>query len=288
MDVIGVGFGRTGTASLKLALEQLGFGPCYHMREVMDRPDRARQWRRVGEGVPADWDELFGGFRATVDWPGAAYWRELVDAYPDAKVVLTVRDVDKWFDSAASTIFRFPMRRHNAVERLLYRFLCLTNPASAEVPLMLDKVLWQREFGDRPLGHDAGSKAYAVDAYRRHVAEVIDYVPADRLLVYEVKQGWQPLCEFLERPVPDGSFPRVNETEEFNRDIDSRRWSSIRPVLLSTLGVAAAGVLAGVAVAPLAGAGLATAVGVAVAAIATGLAIRTSARVADRRAELVS
>src|SRR6266851_4313653 len=107
MDVIGVGMGRTGTASLKLALEELGFGPCYHMTEVMDRRDRAKAWRRVGDGAPGDWAELYRGFGSTVDWPGAAYWQELVGAFPNAKVLLTVRDPEKWFDSAFKTVFRF-------------------------------------------------------------------------------------------------------------------------------------------------------------------------------------
>ncbi|MEO3870156.1 sulfotransferase family protein [Nonomuraea sp. B12E4] len=103
---MGAGFGRTGTASLKAALELLGYGPCYHMSVVIAEPYRVRQWLEVGEGRSRDWDTVFTGFRSALDWPAAAYWRELAEHYPDAKVVLTVRDPQRWWDSVSATIFR--------------------------------------------------------------------------------------------------------------------------------------------------------------------------------------
>ena len=107
VKIIGAGFGRTGTASLKAALEHLGFGPCYHMLEVIAQPERIHDWERALDGEVSDWDSVLGGFQSTVDWPGCAFWRELLDAYPDAKVVLTVRDPQRWYDSTHETIYQF-------------------------------------------------------------------------------------------------------------------------------------------------------------------------------------
>jgi len=256
LDLIGVGYGRTGTASLRVALERLGFDPCCHMTEVMEKPELVRRWRRIGEGGPADWDGVLGGYRATVDWPGAAYWRELVDAYPHAKVVLTVRDPQRWFDSALNTIFKFPMRRRNVAERLLYVAVRLVYPSSAQVPLMLDRVLWNRVFDGRPFNgrtfpDGVPDRDYAIDSFSRHNDEVKAYVPAERLLVFSVAEGWGPLCEFLGVPVPDEPFPRLNETEAFNQMIAARVRSTVVPVaaaLTAIVGVFA-GVVAGVVVA---------------------------------------
>ncbi len=221
MEVIGVGMGRTGTNSLKLALEELGYGPCYHMKEVMDRRDRAKTWRRVLDGdIPADWHELYRGYRSTVDWPGAFYWRELVDTYPDAKVVLSVRDPQRWVDSMYKTIFRFPLRRRNLLARLNFSFFSVLNPNALAVPHMLDGV-WRVIFEDRHFGRP-GDREFAIEAFLKHNEEVKAYVPADRLLVYQVSEGWEPLCAFLGVPVPDKPFPRVNDTEEFRRDINAR------------------------------------------------------------------
>ena len=246
MEVIGVGMGRTGTLSLKFALEELGYGPCYHMHEVMDRLDRLRAWQRIGDGAPADWDEMYRGYHSTVDWPGAAYWRELVDAYPDARVILTIRDPDKWFDSALKTIFSFPLRRHNRLQRWNYAFFSTVNPVALAIPQMLDRV-WNRVFDglqfDRP-----GDRQRAIDAFLRHNEEVKAYVDADRLLVYEVSQGWEPLCAFLGVPVPQRPFPRVNDTQEFIRDNNARVRKAVYPVAavstaivaLLAIGIAAA------------------------------------------------
>jgi hypothetical protein len=220
MEVIGVGMGRTGTLSLKLALEELGYGPCYHMKEVMDRRDRVKAWRRVGDGAPADWDEIYRGFRSTVDWPGAAHWRELVDHFPKAKVVLNVRDPQRWADSMYSTIFRFPLRRPHRRDRVMYAFFSVANPGSAQLPQMLDRV-WRRVFGDRHFNKPE-DRRFAIETFLKHNEEIKAYVDADRLLVYEVSEGWEPLCAFLGVPVPQTPFPRVNDTKEFQNDIAAR------------------------------------------------------------------
>jgi hypothetical protein len=244
MDVIGVGMGRTGTLSLKLALEELGYGPCYHMKEVMDRGDRIKAWRRVGEGAPADWDELYRGYRATVDWPGAFYWRELVDAYPKAKVILGVRDPERWADSMSQTLWRWPLRRRNLFSRWMYTLFSAVNPSSLAVPRMLDHV-WDQIF-DRRNFDKPGDREVAIKSFVRHNEEVKAYVEPGRLLVYQISQGWEPLCEFLGVPVPQTPMPRVNESAEFRRDMVARTVKSVVQVtsVVVTLVAVALGVAA--------------------------------------------
>ena len=110
LSVIGAGFGRTGTMSLKLALDQLGFGPCYHMTEVFKNPKASGYWEAAADGKPIDWEEVFAGYRSTVDWPGATFYKQLADAYPEAKVILTERDAEAWFESTQATIFSLHFR----------------------------------------------------------------------------------------------------------------------------------------------------------------------------------
>ena len=192
LRVIGAGLGRTGTLSLKLALEQLGFGPCYHMTEVLMEPSRGAGWVRAAEG-PADWNAIFAGFESTVDYPGCAFWRELIQFYPTAKVLLSVRDPQDWFDSTQATIFS---DEHNKplVKSALAQFFSKT------VFEQYDNKIHDRDF--------------MTAAFQRHNADVERVVPPDRLLVYEVRQGWSPLCKFLGVPIPAAPFPRINSREE--------------------------------------------------------------------------
>ncbi|MSP42642.1 MAG: sulfotransferase family protein [Alphaproteobacteria bacterium] len=195
LSIIGAGFGRTGTLSLKGALEQLGFGPCYHMIEVVKNPSLAAHWQAIGEGKPADWEEMFEGYHATVDWPGCAYYAELAARYPLAKVILSVRDANAWFDSASSTIFKLMPRQMKPGRYHIGHDLVL-----------------QKTFGG-----NLDDRDHAVAVYERHNAEVIRTIPADRLLVYDLAEGWGPLCEFLNVPVPATPMPKVNTTEDFAR-----------------------------------------------------------------------
>jgi hypothetical protein len=149
LEVIGSGFGRTGTASLKRALETLGFGPCHHMEEVMANPEQVTRWEAYVAGEPVRWDDVFDGYRSQVDWPGAHVWRELAQAYPDAKVIHSVRPEDAWWKSFSAAA-----------------------------------------------------------------------LPPERLLVFDVTEGWEPLCAFLGVPVPDAPFPHVNSAEEFWQMLD--------------------------------------------------------------------
>lgn len=193
LDVIGAGLGRTGTLSLKLALEHIGFGPCYHMVEVFSSPARSQEWVKAADGQ-LEWEALFEGYAATVDYPGCVFWRELTAHYPHAKVILTVRDAGEWFESTQTTIFS----RRN-VERI----------AASPIRTFFEKTV-QRDYGDRL--HD---REFMIEQFMRHNAEVERAIPKDRLLVYEVSQGWEPLCGFLDIPVPDAPFPRANSREEF-------------------------------------------------------------------------
>lgn len=196
LKVIGSGLGRTGTLSTKLALEQLGFAPCHHMVEVFLNPESVPLWVEAGSGRP-DWDAIFGGYHAMVDHPGCAYWRELAAHYPEAKVLHTVRDPDKWFDSTQATIFnpdRPPM------------------PPGTPMAAFFDQ-LYAFYGGDM---HDRG---FMTDFFRRHTERVVESVPADRLLVFDVKSGWEPLCAFLGVEVPNTPYPRENSTEDFQANV---------------------------------------------------------------------
>jgi sulfotransferase family protein len=210
LRVIGVGFGRTGTASLRQALERLGFGPCYHMFVLAEQPWRARRWVEASHGR-AEWQAIFAGFGSTVDWPGAAHWREIVAAYPQAKVVLTVRDPQRWYDSMSRTILRgAPVLQRPAVRRA-FDLLLLGNRDLRDLAEVVNQGVLDREFGGR---YD---REHVTAVFERHTAEVRAEVPADRLLVFEVAQAWGPLCAFLGVPVPEEPFPHANETLEFQR-----------------------------------------------------------------------
>ena len=200
LQVLGAGFGRTGTNSLRLALERLGFGPCHHMFEVRDNPGQLPAWEAAARGEPVDWDAMFAGYRAQVDWPGAAYWRQLAAHYPDARVILSIRDPDAWFDSVQATIgpFMTTMRgRHDS-------------PHMNAIAEMCAQFIVQDIFDGR-----MDDRAHATAVFAAHVEEVTAALPAERLLVYETGTGWGPLCTFLGVPVPDEPYPLTNTTTEF-------------------------------------------------------------------------
>jgi hypothetical protein len=213
LEVIGVGFGRTGTLSLKLALEQLGFSSCYHMRELFAHPGHAETWTAMAKGEPPDWPSLYKSYRSAVDWPTAYFWRELIEYYPKAKILLTLRDPEKWYDSMAGTIFTAisgaypdgatePQLPDEAPEIAKSQIICGKT-------IISDKV-FQGRFSD---------KQHCISIYNEHNAAVQRTVPADRLLVLEVKDGWAPLCKHLGVPEPDTPFPKSNSKEEFLRDL---------------------------------------------------------------------
>lgn len=200
LQIIGPGFGRTGTSSLKIALEHLGFGPAHHMFEVSDHYERQVPfWEAAARGEAVDWDEVFAGYRSQVDWPGARFWRELASFYPDAKVILTVRDPDEWFDSVQATITPFAAS-HGQNEN------AMTNAISGLAHRLVVDGVFDNRISDR---------AYATDAFNAHIAEVQAALPASRLLTFDVRQGWEPLCAFLGVPVPGITFPKLNSSKQF-------------------------------------------------------------------------
>lgn len=191
LGVIGTGFGRTGTDSMRLALNQLGFGPTHHMHEINANPDLKSRWRRLALGAPPDWEALFRSYGACVDWPSAFYWRSLIAVYPDARVVLTWRSADTWWTSFEKTILP-------AIRRA-------TDPESLVLTLIADQV-----FGGRPDDRD-----HAIRVYRQNIDDVMATVPSERLLVHRLGDGWEPLCRHLGVGVPAADYPRVNSTADF-------------------------------------------------------------------------
>ncbi|RJL31346.1 sulfotransferase family protein [Bailinhaonella thermotolerans] len=210
LEVIGSGHGRTGTDSLRRALDLLGFGPTYHMKEVIGRPERYRHWIDVARGRPVDWEEVFRGYRSTTDFPAGAYWRPLMERYPDAKVVHTTRDPEEWYESARKTIFRIPLLTRRPVAGPPLRALVTLHPTPRGLFSMMDAV-------GRDIGMTRFDREGAIAWFVAHNEAVLAGVPADRLLVYDVRQGWEPLCAFLGVPVPDAPFPRGNDAREFRR-----------------------------------------------------------------------
>ena len=199
LSVIGAGFGRTGTKSLKTALEMLGFAPCHHMAEVGANPNQLPYWQAAAAGEPVDWDAVFAGYRAACDWPSCNFWRELAAHWPKAKVILTVRPEEKWWKSFCDTIkITMDVRDY------------LPDPHRRGVATMAHKLISERTF-HAPL-HD---KQAALAAYRRRISEVKAEIPPERLLVFDAAEGWAPLCRFLGVPAPEAPYPHSNSSEDF-------------------------------------------------------------------------
>jgi len=201
LSVIGAGFGRTGTNSLKLALEILGFKPCYHMNEVFDHPDHVLLWKDKVLGEPIDWESIFTNYQAAVDWPVCSYWQELSEFYPDAKVLLSVREPEKWHASMAKTIF--PELSHP--------------PPTTSEHLQVRHEMARMLILEQTFESKMSDMEHVIDIYLRHNKTVQERIPKERLLVYEVSQGWPPLCDFLKIEIPDKPFPQLNSKDEFQK-----------------------------------------------------------------------
>jgi hypothetical protein len=194
---------------LKKALEELGFGPCYHFETILRRPGLAKGWVDVWEDDEPDWDEVFRDFRSTVDWPAAAFWRQLAEHYPEAKVVLTVRDPERWYTSARATIWRRypPSRLETSLIGVLGRLL----PPLGNLT-RLGELIDERVFEDR-----IGDRAFMVSRFIDHIETVRRTIPPERLLEFDVKDGWGPLCEFLGVDAPTRPFPHRNTSTSWSR-----------------------------------------------------------------------
>ena len=212
LKVIGAGFGRTGTLSLKLALEELGLGPCYHMFEVNAHPEHDALWLALAKGESSDWRPMLHGFASTVDWPTTYIWKELAAANPQSKIILTLRDPDAWYASAAATIFT----RMLEIESMRASPDAV-DPARRRHMEMINTLIVENTFGG------SLDKDNAIAVFNAHNEEVRRLVPQKRLLVYESGEGWQPLCTFLDVPVPATPYPKVNTTEDFASHFPGKR-----------------------------------------------------------------
>ena len=192
MRVIGAGLGRTGTMSLKLALEKLLGAPCYHMLEVFENLDHIPLWRAAAQGREPDWHGMFVNYEAAVDWPAASFWPELCRAFPDAVVILSVRDPEAWWKSASETIFT----PHNPVPETDWHDMWI-DIISNRFTVRLD------------------DKQACIDAFNRHYDQVRKTVSPERLVEWNVKDGWAPICAALEVAVPDEPFPHTNTRSDF-------------------------------------------------------------------------
>lgn len=210
MKLIGAGLPRTGTLSQKVALEMLGFGPCYHMVNVLADLDQARAWQQALDGT-ANWDEVFGDCQSCVDWPATFFYKELADHYPDAKILLSTREADGWVKSMRDTIWG-----------IFYGDMLIRDLSEARervdpkwhVYSDMMRGMWEKS-GLITAGSDTTPEEMAA-GMERYNQQVQDAIPADRLLVWSVSDGWDALCEFLEVPVPEADFPHLNDSKVFS------------------------------------------------------------------------
>jgi hypothetical protein len=200
LEIIGAGFGRTGTHSLKNAIEILDFGPTHHMYEVRKSSEQISVWSNIANGQKPDWMAVFSGFRSQVDWPGSRYWKELAANFPLSKVILTTRDPEAWYESIRKTILPSSTIGRNSDP----------DPVGRAGSELIYQIVTEDIFGGR-----LDDKDYALEVYEHHRREVVETIPADRLLVFDVKDGWAPLCKFLGAAIPEVPFPSGNTIAEF-------------------------------------------------------------------------
>jgi len=235
LEIIGAGFGRTGTSSLQQALQILGYGPCYHMREVFKDPDGVAKWNAVGDllreqghafGADELWDDIFRGYRSCCDAPAALVYRELMERYPNAKVILTVRDEEKWVESALGTIS--PV---SPAWNLIYRITGLLNPEFLRMTL---NVVWTPFCGGVAQARD---RDCLLAAFRAHNDQVRAHVvPEEKLLVLDVQEGWASLCKFLDKPIPDVPFPRSWDSVQFKKMIAAKQKKAVTRLMMMGAG----------------------------------------------------
>ena len=249
--MIGAGFGRTGTSSLKAALEELSFYPCY--KDLFRHPEHVEFWEAAARAKSVDWNELFGGYRVATDWPACSFYEELMHSYPGAKVILTVRAPNRWYESTYNTLYlkqriasspvfrclrRLGLRQFNANTFLLLvlragELVGVFRPGMARVAWFYDRLIWENTFDG-----NLEDRQHAIEVFERHNEEVKRRVPLERLLVYEIKEGWGPLCEFLGVEEPDKPFPHLNDTHTFRKRI---HWRIIFALAAPIAGVSLAG-----------------------------------------------
>jgi len=199
LSVINAGFGRTGTMSIKMALEELGIGPCHHMESVFNDPSQLPFWQKATNGEYINWDDVFNGYKSAVDWPSAHYWKELAEFYPDSKVLLSIRSPERWWESYSSTI-----------KKLLERIDEIPEEYPRSVVKMANKIITEQTFDGV-----TSNKEHVLAAFEKRINDVKQVIPDHRLLIFDVTEGWPPLCKFLGVPIPESVFPHSNTQVEF-------------------------------------------------------------------------
>lgn len=218
MRVIGAGFGRTGTTSLKAALKQLGFGPSYSLTEVFVHPEHVPFWeaaRSLGSsaGEAMDWEGFLAGYEVAVDWPACSFYEELMEAFPEAKVILTIRDPEPWYESLRSTIYQLRKLAAGPLPvRMAFALASVFAPGVTGTVRLADHLVWEDTFDGR-----FEDQVYAIEVFEQSNEAVRRRVPPGRLLVFDVREGWAPLCKFLDVEIPDRLFPHLNEMREMRR-----------------------------------------------------------------------
>lgn len=211
LKIIGAGIGRTGTHSLKLALEELGFGPCYHMEElIVHHPENIKYWIDAKAGKPTNWDKVFDGFQSAVDLPTFFFYKELMNAYPNAKVILTMRNPESWYKSFGDTIIHNSNPSIGQIISMSFRL-----PFNKKLRQQLNVFKWAGGYLKEFFPKGFKDKDAALKFFNDWNREVLATVPKEKLLVYDVKEGWEPLCRFLGVAVPSKPFPHSNTTAEF-------------------------------------------------------------------------
>ncbi len=211
LKVIGTGNGRTGTLSLKSALDELGFGKCFHMYELIEHvPERVKYFEQAERGEAVNWDELFDGYNSAVDFPVIRYYKQVMAKYPDAKIIHTTRDPESWYKSFSETILYATQPDFKRILKMMIRL-----PFSSTLRKKMRVLKFNGAMIRNMIGKNFNDKQAAITMFNLHNQDVLATVPKDRMLIYDVKQGWEPLCKFLDVPVPNTPFPNTNSTHEF-------------------------------------------------------------------------
>jgi hypothetical protein len=211
IKIIGAGFPRTGTNTLRESLEMLGFSKTYHMKNLLVHPENLHYWTTLKATGTTDWEGLYNGYQATVDFPCYPWYKQHMKQYPDAKVILSLRPFEKWYTSFYSTIWQ--AQNPPESERAAMGERVASDPRLQSVMQVMGfakQTINEEHFQGRFL-----DKEFMEKVFNDHNEEVKNYVPADKLLVFDVREGWEPLCNFLEVEVPAGPLPHTNKKEDF-------------------------------------------------------------------------
>ena len=216
LEVIGSGLGRTGTMSLQQALQQLLGGSCFHMVELLKKPERLKYLKAGYKSGNTDWTTFFEGYKSAVDYPICLYVEELLKSNPKLKVIHTTRDPETWYNSVYNTIYRGVPKGPKDIFRLIFNTIRYKDMRRvAPVFMHNDKLIWKGQFENRFEDRD-----FAIEVFKKHEEQIKQLVPGDQLLIFNVKDGWEPLCNFLGVAIPDAPFPQTNQKDEFNRKMD--------------------------------------------------------------------